>query len=139
MRKKVFGRKLGRSKTTREALFRNMAAQFVGQGSMSTTYAKAKSIQPMIETLAGLAKEGSVTSKRKASALLGNSRKASNALFATVFPESKKSGFTRILSMVSRKGDASKMARIEWSFEKVAQAEAEKSSTKQVSSKVKKA
>ncbi len=143
MRKKVFGKKLSRSRKSRTALLRSLVLEFVEHGSINTTLAKAKAVQPLIESLTKIASSSSsVSSKRIVLGRLANNREVSDKLFATSFPKEKKSGFTRILPMAPRKGDRAELARIEWSFEKVAQnneSSEKKTETKQVSSKSKKA
>lgn len=138
MRKKVFGKKLGRNRKSRSALLKSLTSEFVTHGGIVTTLAKAKAVQPMIESMAKLAaSDTSVAAKRTVLAKLGNSREVADALFALNYPSGKTSGFTRILPMVARKGDRAERARIEWSFETTTQkAEdtSKKAESKQVSS-----
>jgi large subunit ribosomal protein L17 len=96
-------------------------------GKMVTTMAKAKAIQGDLEHMITLAKKGDISSRRHALSFLDNQKKATDVLFGQVGPNfaSRTSGFTRIISLPARKGDNSKMARIEWT-EKVTIKEKEK-------------
>lgn len=116
MRKKVFGRKLSREKDTRLALFRSLTSALVSNGAVRTTYAKAKAIQPFVESLVSLAKTNTPFARRLVLACLGNNRKAQELIFSKVAPGfSRVSGFTKITRLPSRRGDRSEMVRLEWS------------------------
>lgn len=116
MNKKVFGRKLGRSRPAREALFSTLIKSMIVSGKMVTTMAKAKAIQGDLEHMITLAKKDDIASRRRALSFLDNQKEATDLLFQQVGPNfaSRQSGFTRIISLPARKGDNSKMARIEW-------------------------
>lgn len=117
MRKMVFGKKLSRGKKSREALLRSLSQQIVVNGKVTTTKAKAKAVQKDAERLITLAKEGTLAAQRKVSAILANRREITEIVFkklAVAF-EGKKGGYTRIISLPSRKGDNAEMATIEWS------------------------
>ena len=127
MNKKVFGRKLSRSRPAREALFATLIKSMILNGKITTTMAKAKAIQGDLEHMITLAKKGDINSRRKALAYVDNARKVTDLLFAQVgtFFKDRTSGFTRIISLPARRGDNAKMARIEWT-EKVEIKPAEK-------------
>lgn len=116
MRKKVFGRKLGRSRPTREALFASLARSMILNGKIVTTRAKAKAVQGNIEKFVRLAKKGDTNSLRKILSSLDNARDAVSALSKKVAPafSGRLSGFTRIVLLPSRKGDMASMVRMEW-------------------------
>ena len=116
MKKRVFGRKLSRERDSRRALFRSLTAALVTHGKIETTKAKAKAIQPMVDKLVTLAREGSTTSLRRAYAKLGNDKKTAKRLFEEVGPvfAKRNSGFTRIINLGTRKGDRAEMVRLEW-------------------------
>jgi large subunit ribosomal protein L17 len=116
MNKKVFGRKLSRSRPAREALFAALIRSMILNGKINTTMAKAKAIQGDLEHIITLAKKADLTSRRKALAYLDNARSVSDLLFQQVgtFFKNRTSGFTRITSLPQRRGDNAKMARIEW-------------------------
>ncbi len=116
MNKKVFGRKLSRSRPAREALFASLAQALVKNGKIETTRAKAKAVIPSVEKMVTLAKKGGIPARRKVLARLDGSRETADILFssvAKVFSE-RKSGFTRIISLPRRHGDNAEMVRLEW-------------------------
>lgn len=121
MNKKVFGRKLSRSRPAREALFSALSRAMILSGKIVTTHAKAKAIQGEVEKFVTLAKKGDLSSRRRALSRLDNAKDALDALFANVAPAfaERQSGFTRIISLPRRIGDNAKMVRMEWT-EKIA-------------------
>lgn len=116
MKKKVFGRKLSRSRPSREALFVSLARAMILNGKIVTTKAKAKAVQGNLEKFVTLAKKGDVNSRRWVLSNLDNSRDAVEVLFQKVAPvfSTRASGYTRLISLPTRKGDNAQMARIEW-------------------------
>ncbi len=116
MRKRVFGRHLSRGRKARTALFRSLIRALVINGKIETTDAKAKAIQAEIEKLVSLVKKGTISIKRNVLSELGNDRKTVEKLFLKIGPafKGRNSGFTRIIPLPRRTGDAAEMARIEW-------------------------
>ncbi len=116
MNKKIFGRKLSRSRPAREALFATLIKSMILNGKMETTFAKAKAIQGDLEHMITLAKKADLSSRRRALSYLDNQRAATDLLFTQIGPffKTRSSGFTRIIHLPSRRGDNAKMARIEW-------------------------
>ncbi len=116
MKKRKFGRKLSRGSGARRALYRSLIAALVEHGSIETTKAKAKIIQPQVDKLVSKAKYTDVAKRRKVYATLGNDRITTDRLFndvATKFGD-RNGGYTRIVNLPNRRGDSAKMARIEW-------------------------
>ena len=116
MRKRIFGHKLSRAQGSRRALSRSLIRAIVAYGAIETTSVKAKILQRNIEKIINLSKRGTVFSRRRVYSLLGNDRKTTDALFkniATAFSD-RIGGYTRITNLPRRRGDAAKMARIEW-------------------------
>jgi large subunit ribosomal protein L17 len=116
MNKRVFGRKLSRSRPTREALFASLAQSLIINGKIVTTRAKAKAVAGSVEKMVTLAKAGTIAARRKVMSSLDNARGATDILFqkiAKAFP-AKTSGFTRIISLPRRVGDNAQMVRMEW-------------------------
>ena len=72
MRHRVAGRRLSRTKEHRLAMRRNLVASLIEHETVSTTIEKAKEIKPFAEKLITLAKKGTLQSRRRAIALLGN-------------------------------------------------------------------
>jgi large subunit ribosomal protein L17 len=119
MKKRVFGRQLSQATKSRKALFRSLVKALVINGKIKTTKAKAKAVQGMVDKIINLAKDGSLSKKRKVYALLGNDRKISNQIFEIVktgFSE-RNSGYTRVVNLPERRGDLSPMVRLEWTEE----------------------
>lgn len=116
MKKRVFGRKLGRDTDSRKALLRSLVRALVLSGKVKTTKAKAKAIQGDIDRLITLAKKGGISQRRNALRKLANDREVVNNVFdkvAKVF-KTRTSGFTRIIPLVARKGDLAEIVRLEW-------------------------
>ena len=116
MNKKVFGRKLSRSRPAREALFASLTQSLILNGKIVTTRAKAKAVQGSVEKMVTLAKSGSLAARRNVMGALDNARGATDILFQRVAKAfaSKTSGFTRIVSLPNRTGDNAQMVRMEW-------------------------
>ena len=132
MKKKIFGRKLSRERDSRRALYRALIRALVEHGKIKTTLAKAKSIQPDIDKLVNLGKEGSTSSLRRLYAYLGNDKKTARDFHKVVSPTFKKrtSGYTRIIKLGRRRGDASLVVSLEW-VEKVIRPEEKKKEKKE--------
>lgn len=121
MNKKIFGKKLSRSRPAREALFSALSKSLILNGKIVTTKAKAKAFQNDVEKFVSLAKKGTLEGRRTVLAALDNAKKETDILFqktAKLF-EGKNSGFTRIVNLPRRKGDNAQMARIEWTYENI--------------------
>jgi large subunit ribosomal protein L17 len=116
MKKKVFGRKFSRDYGSRQALLRALMRSLIHAGSIDTSKAKAKAVQPDIDALVNLVKEKSVSSLRRAYAILGNDRESLSILSTSVAPvfSGRISGYTRIIPLPVQAGDASERARLEW-------------------------
>ena len=72
MRHRVAGRELSRTSEHRLALRRNLVASLFEHETISTTIQKAKEVKPFAEKLITLAKQGTLSARRRAIALLGN-------------------------------------------------------------------
>jgi large subunit ribosomal protein L17 len=110
------GRKFGRDSAHRKALFSNMAGSLFEHGRIRTTEAKAKELRPIAEKLITLARKdpGDVAAQRQAVAYLRN-KDAVHTLFHEVAPRftERPGGYTRIVKIGPRLGDAAPMAYIE--------------------------
>jgi large subunit ribosomal protein L17 len=138
MNKKVFGRKLSRSRPAREALFASLAQSLIKYGKIETTRAKAKAVIGYVEKLVTMAKKGTIATRRNALGNLDNKREAVENLFGKVAKAfaTKSSGFVRIVSLPRRVGDNAQMVRMEWT-EKVEVLQVKKVSQVEKESKVK--
>lgn len=116
MNKKVFGRKLSRSRPAREALFASLAQSLIKNGKIETTRAKAKAVISSVEKMVTSAKKGGIPARRRVLAELDNSRESVEILFSSVAKafSGKTSGFVRFISLPRRRGDNAEMARLEW-------------------------
>jgi len=81
MRHRKAGFKLGRTRTHREAMLRNMAASLFEHGQIVTSVPKAKALQPMVEKIITKAKKGDLHSRRQVIATLGRDRTAFEWLY----------------------------------------------------------
>ncbi len=121
MRHKVSGHRLGRNKGHRTALRRTMIKQFFENERIETTRAKAEHIRRPAEKLITLAKRGNnaegaeaVHARRLAVARLGD-KEIVTKLFDEIAPrfESRPGGYTRMVKMGPRHGDAAEMVILE--------------------------
>ena len=116
MRHRRKGRKLGRDASHRKALFSNMAGSLFEHGRIKTTEAKAKELRPIAEKLITLARKDPATwppSGRRSPTCAA--RTAVHRLFHEVAPRftERPGGYTRIVKLGPRQGDAAPMAYIE--------------------------
>jgi len=72
MRHRVAGYKLARTASHRRAMRRNMAIAFFTHGQITTTVPKAKSVQPFVEQLITLARQGTLAARRRLIQALGD-------------------------------------------------------------------
>lgn len=114
MRHRKKGRKLNRTASHRRATLRNMAASLFRHGRIETTTAKAKELRPYAERLITLGKRGDLHARRLASAKI-RERDVLHILFDELGPRyaDRPGGYTRILKLGARKGDAADMSLIE--------------------------
>jgi len=105
---------LGRKKKHREALLRNLASALIEHKRINTTLAKAKALRVFIEPLITKSKDNSTHSRRMVFRHLNN-KYAVTELFDVVGPKvaDRPGGYTRIIKMGFRQGDAAAMAMIE--------------------------
>ena len=115
MRHHVKTKKLGRKTGPRQALFRTQMVSLINHGRIETTLAKAKELRPRIERLVTKARPGTVASHRLISAALVNP-KATAKLVSEIAPryQNRSGGYTRIVKLPSRQGDAAGKALIEF-------------------------
>lgn len=111
MRHKLSGRQLSRNSSHRHALMRNMSASLLRHETIRTTVPKAKELRRVVEPLITLGKSDSEANRRLAFARLRDGELVEK-LFSDLGPRfrTRPGGYTRILRMVPRAGDAAKMA-----------------------------
>ncbi|MBI2940328.1 MAG: 50S ribosomal protein L17 [Chloroflexi bacterium] len=114
MRHRVAGRHLSRPTGQRLALFRGLLTDLFRHERIKTTEAKAKAIQPLAERLVTLAKRGDLHARRLAAARLYD-RQVVQKLFDDIAPRyaEQPGGYTRVVRLGQRLGDAAMMAQIE--------------------------
>lgn len=114
MRHHKTGRKLGRDSAHRKALYANLASSLIEHGRIRTTEAKAKEVRPIVEQMITLGKRGDVHAHRQAVAFL-RSKSIAHILFSEVAPRfaDRPGGYTRIVKIGPRQGDAAPMAYLE--------------------------
>jgi large subunit ribosomal protein L17 len=114
MRHANAGKKLGRDSAHRKALYSNLAGALITHGRIETTEAKAKAVRPYAEKLITLGKRGDLHARRLAMAEL-RSNDVVHRLFSEVAPRfaDRDGGYTRIVKLGPRLGDAANMALIE--------------------------
>jgi large subunit ribosomal protein L17 len=114
MRHRKKGRQLSRTATHRRATLRNLATSLFRHERIQTTTAKAKELRPYAERLITLARRGDVHARRLAGRKIQD-RTVLGKLFDEIAPRysERPGGYTRILKLGSRKGDAAEMSLIE--------------------------
>ncbi len=122
MRHQVAGYKLGRSTGQRNALRRTMVRQLFEHEKIQTTRAKAMAIRGDAERLITLARNSAngteiekVNARRLADARLGGAAESVKKLFDDIAPRfaNRKGGYTRIVRLGPRLGDAAEMVLLE--------------------------
>src|SRR5437870_7015689 len=115
MRHGMANRKLGRTSAHRAALFRNQLTSLIDKERIITTLPKAKELRPQIERLVTLGKNDSVHNRRQAGRVVADDSLIAK-LFDTLGPRfnERPGGYTRIIKLGSRRGDAAEMAILEF-------------------------
>jgi len=114
MRHRKKGRNLSRTASHRRAVLRNLATSLFKHGRIETTQAKAKALRPYAERLITLAKRGDLHARRLVARRIQD-RDVLGHLFDEIGPRyaDRPGGYTRILKVGARRGDAAEMAMIE--------------------------
>jgi large subunit ribosomal protein L17 len=107
--------KLGRTSEHRNAMLANMVCSLIKHKRVTTTLAKAKAARPVAEKMVTLGKSGTLHDRRLAVARL-HQEEAARILFKEIAPAFKErnGGYTRIIRMNQRQGDAAQRAILEW-------------------------
>ena len=123
MRHRVAHRKLGRVTEHRIAMLRNQATSLLRHEHLTTTVPRAKELRPFVERLITIAKRGLADGSANVRALNARrlvmhdvqDREVVSKLFDTLAPrfETRPGGYTRLLRLGFRKGDAAEVAQIE--------------------------
>lgn len=111
-------RKFGRDQAGRIALLRGLALSLIENEHITTTEARAKELRPFIEGLVTKGRIGDLSARRLIISRLGGTKGEGGAkkIIETIAPryQTRPGGYTRVLKLPRRMGDASKMAIIEF-------------------------
>ena len=106
----------------RKALLRALTTQLIREGRITTTKARAKALRNEAERMISLAKEGTLSARRRAIGYIYD-KKLVHSLFEKAQERygERNGGYTRIVRTVARKGDNAQMAIIElvWRYKKI--------------------
>ena len=111
MRHRVYGKKLGRNKNERTALFKSLVQELILHGTIVTSQSKAKAVKGLVDKVINLAKNKN--SQRLLSAYFSN-KLLQERLIKEVVPklENRVSGYTSLMRMGTRQGDQTMMVRM---------------------------
>jgi len=114
MRHRVRGRKLNRTASHRLATFRALATALFREKKIKTTISKAKELRSFAEPLISKAKEDTVANRRLVARHIQD-KDVLKELFSEIIPKvgDRPGGYTRIVKLGQRRGDAAEMAIIE--------------------------
>lgn len=114
MRHLKSGRQLSRNSSHRWALMRNLITALLREEKIQTTDPKAKELRRWVERVITLGKRGDLHARRQAAAIVQD-KTVVQKLFDAIGPRFKDrpGGYTRIIKLGVRHGDAAKMALIE--------------------------
>jgi len=116
MRHRKKGRKLNRTWEHRKAMFKNMAQSLIEHERIKTTLPKAKELRRVVEKLVSLALQNNLHARRQAFKILENHQLVKK-LFDEIGPRfvGVQGGYTRVVKLaLPRKGDAARLAIIEF-------------------------
>ena len=107
-------RKLGRTSDHRKAMLRAMVTYLLENGQIKTTLTRAKEVDPVAEKMITLAKDNTLVSYRQALGFI-TKEDVANKLFKEIGPKyaDRNGGYTRIVRIGPRRGDAAEMAIIQ--------------------------
>jgi large subunit ribosomal protein L17 len=114
MRHRVAGVKLNRSPAHRRALFRNLVTALLQHEAVKTTDAKAKELRRWGDRMITLGKQGTLHARRRAGAII-QQRAVLRKLFEEIAPRyvSRNGGYTRVVKLGIRVGDAAPISLVE--------------------------
>jgi len=120
MRHRKVSRKLGRDSEHHKAILRNMVTDLFKHGRITTTLAKAKELRRIADKMLTLAKRGDLASRRRALAFIKD-KEVVRKLFKELREKylDRAGGYTRVIKVGPRRGDASMMAIVELVEEKI--------------------
>ena len=115
MRHQRVAKKFGRSTKHRKMLMRSLVTNLILAESIKTTLPKAKEARKDADRIVTVAKKGDLAARRLAASRLVEP-KAVQKLFDKIAPAMKdrKGGYTRIVKLGTRRGDAAEMCVLQW-------------------------
>jgi len=115
MAHRIDGRKLGRTTAPRKALYANLIVAVLRYEQIKTTEARAKEVRGMVERVITLAKGGSLAERRRIVAELPDEPLVIDKLYDEIVPRygDRNSGYTRVVKIGPRAGDAAPMVQLE--------------------------
>ena len=107
--------KLGRTGEHRNAMLANLVCSLIKHKRVTTTIAKARAARSVAEKMVTLGKSGTIHHRRLAVARL-HQEDAARILFNEIAPifKERRGGYTRIIKLHQRRGDAAPLAILEW-------------------------
>lgn len=107
-------RKLGRPSSHRNLMLRNLTLSLLDKGSIQTTETRAKETRKLAERMITLAKRNDLHARRQVISFIGDETVAKNMFdtLATKYAD-RQGGYTRIMKLGCRRGDAAPMVIIE--------------------------
>ncbi len=107
-------RKLGRPTDHRKAMLRNLVTSLLRSGRIQTTFSRAKEAQRMTDKMITLAKRGDLNARRQVLAYVYDEDVVTK-LFSEIGPKyaDRNGGYTRVLRVGPRRGDAAEIAILE--------------------------
>ena len=107
-------RKLGRTSDSRNAMMRAMVTYLLENGKIETTVTRAKDVRSMAEKMISLGKASDLHTKRQVYAYI-TKEDVAKKLFDEISPKyaDRNGGYTRIIKIGARRGDAAEMAVLE--------------------------
>ncbi|SRR5581483_7398338 len=114
MRHRVAGVKLGRTPAHRRALFRNLVTALLEHEAIRTTDAKAKEVRRWADQMITLGKQGTLHARRRA-AIVVQRASVLKKLFDDLAPRNadRNGGYTRVVKLGQRAGDAAHLSVVE--------------------------
>ncbi len=107
-------RKLGKPTDQRMAMLRGLVTDLLNYGQLKTTVTRAKEVQPLADKMVTLAKQNDLAAYRQALAFL-TQEDVAKKLFDQIGPKyaDRNGGYTRVVRIGPRRGDAAEMAIIQ--------------------------
>jgi large subunit ribosomal protein L17 len=115
MAHRIGGRKLSRKQGPRLALYKNLTVSVLRYERIKTTEAKAKEVRGRVERMITIAKRGDLNARRAVVAEFPNEPLVIAKLFDEIAPKyaDRTSGYTRIIRLGERRGDAAEIVQLE--------------------------